>query len=649
MQINLVNARIVNARMVNARTIRLFFLGAILVVSGVQAFSDLPELIPREVLFGNPEKASPKISPDGTRIAYLAPKDGVLNVWIHTIGKEDDRVVTEEKKRDIMHFFWAEDSGHIMYRQDSDGDENWHIYSVDLETNVTRDLTPFIGIKAQSVFTDQDYPAQMLVTLNIRDRTLHDVYRLDLATGGLTLDTKNPGDVADWLVDPEFQVRGAHAMTADGGAELRVRDDVDDPWRRLVKWGPEDNICGALGFTPDGDGFYLSDSRDANTLRLVKIDIDTKEEDVLAADPQYDIDDTIIHPDTHQVQAVSFLADRAVWKVLDPNIEDDIERIRQIHHGDFFPINRDTDDETWLIGFTADDGPVPYYAYNKETGDAEFFFYSRPVLKDYTLASMKPVSIVTRDGLTLHGYLTLPVGIEQTNLPMVLNVHGGPWARDTWGYDPEAQWLANRGYACLQINFRGSTGYGKKFLNAGNREWGAKMHNDLLDAVNWAIEEEIADPERIAIYGGSYGGYAALVGAAFTPDVFACAVDIVGPSNLVTLLQSIPPYWEPVRKLFYERVGNLETEPEFLRSRSPLFKADQIDIPMLIVQGANDPRVKQAESEQIVEALKEKGKDVKYMLFEDEGHGMVRPENRLEFFAEAEEFLAEHLGGRVEK
>ncbi len=607
------------------------------------------KLIPREILFGNPEKDSPKISPNGARLAYLAPKDNVLNVWVHTIGKEDDRVVTQDKKRGIRWYFWAEDNIHIIYLQDSDGDENWHVYAVDLTNDITRDLTPFIGIRAQVQATDPNFPNQMLVSLNLRDRRLFDVYRLDLNTGVLQKDTENPGDVRGWLTDPNFQIRGAQAMTPDGGAQLRVREDTDNPWCPLVTWGPEDNLCSGIGFTPDGKGIYLRDSRDANTMRLVQINIATGKQTILASDPEYDIGWVIIHPRTHQVQAVSFIKERSYWQTLDPEIEEDIEAVKKVNHGDFFLLNRDSEDKNWLIGFTTDDGPIPYYAYNRETQKAKFLFTNRPKLEQYTLAPMKPITLKAQDGLTLYGYLTLPVSVEAKNLPMVLRVHGGPWARDVWGYNAEAQWLANRGYACLQINFRGSTGYGKKFLNAGNRNWGAKMHDDLIDGVNWAIKEGIADPKRIAIYGGSFGGYAALVGAAFTPDVFACAVDVCGPSNIVTLIKTIPPYWEPMRKLFDERVGNVDTEEEFLKSRSPLFKADQIKIPLLIGQGANDPRVKQAESEQIVEALRSKGKPVEYIVFPDEGHGFARPENRLKFYAVAEAFLAKYLGGRVEQ
>jgi dipeptidyl aminopeptidase/acylaminoacyl peptidase len=393
---------------------------------------------------------------------------------------------------------------------------------------------------------------------------------------------------------------------------------------------------------------YLLDSRGANTARLVDLDLTTGATDVLAGDERYDVGDVLINPDTYEVEAVAIERARAEWTVLDESVREDFEFVERLNRGDFTVVSRDRADDKWLVAFTVDDGGASYYSYDRREKEGAHLFDARPDLAGYTLARMEPISFTTRDGLEIEGYLTPPPGAGRASLPIVLNVHGGPWGRNGWGYDPEAQWLANRGYACLQVNFRGSTGYGKKFLNAGNKEWGAKMHDDLVDAVKWAAEQGIADPERVAIYGGSYGGYAALVGAAFTPDLFRCAVDVVGPSNLITLIKTIPPYWSTLLATFQERVGNPETEEEFLKSRSPLFFVDRIKVPLLIAQGANDPRVKQAESEQIVAAMREKGIDHEYLLFEDEGHGFARPENRLKFYAAAERFLAKHLGGRVE-
>ncbi|MHC4862251.1 MAG: alpha/beta hydrolase family protein, partial [Planctomycetota bacterium] len=344
-----------------------------------------------------------------------------------------------------------------------------------------------------------------------------------------------------------------------------------------------------------------------------------------------------------------FWKERKVWQVLDPAIREDLDALAAVHHGDLHVVDRDRSDRNWLAAYTQDRGPVVYHSYDRDTRSARFMFSARPELDDQPLAEMRPVSYEARDGLTIHGYLTLPPGEEPRDLPAVLNVHGGPWHRDAWGYHPEAQWLANRGYACLQVNFRGSTGYGKDFVNAGDREWGGRMQDDITDAATWLVDEGIADPKRLGVYGGSFGGYAVLCALTKTPDLFTCGVDIVGPSNLITFSRSIPPYWEPLRALFARRVGDVESEEEFLRSRSPLFKVDHIQAPLLIVQGKNDPRVNREESLQIRDALESEGKTVEFLEFDDEGHGFAKPENRLVFYAKAERFLAEHLGGRFEE
>lgn len=630
-------------------------LAVLLYVAGMVASSCAPAqqeltLIPREVLFGNPEKVSPRLSPDGTKMSYLAPVDEVLNVWVGSIGKDDVHPVTKDTLRGIRIYFWAADNKHIMYMQDKGGDENWHLYSVNLQTGATRNLTPFEGVTARVVDRNKHFPNELLIALNKEQAEVHDVYHLDLTTGELEMVAKNPGNVAGWVVDANFKVRGCEVPNADAGFDLLIRKDENSPWDTLVSWGSDDALnSGPVTFSKDGEYLYLLDSRNVNATQLVKMQIASGETEVIAKDPQYDISGVTVHPDTYEIQAVTFTKERDEIIVLDENIRADIEAIRQLHHGDMFISSRDDADDTWLVGFTADDGPIPYFSYDRSAKQAEHLFDHRPKLNEYTLTKVEPISFKARDGLTIHGYITYPLGKGRKNLPMVLNVHGGPWYRDSWGYNPEAQWFANRGYVCLQVNFRGSTGYGKEFVNAGDREWGGKMHNDLVDGVQWAIDQEIADPKKVAIYGGSYGGYAALVGATFTPDLFCCAVDIVGPANLLTWITSVPPYWSTFLDILYKRIGHPETDKEFLRSRSPLFKADQIKIPMLIAQGANDPRVPQAESEQIVEALKANGVDHEYMLFEDEGHGFARPENRLKFYAAAEKFLAKHLGGRFEE
>jgi dipeptidyl aminopeptidase/acylaminoacyl peptidase len=505
-------------------------------------------------------------------------------------------------------------------------------------------------VQAQIVDSSRHFPDTLLVALNRDNPELHDVYRLALSTGDLELVARNPGNAVRWVVDTQLRVRGAMAATQDGGFELLLHEGTgeDAGWRKLLGWGKEDALSsGPVGFTEDGQKMYLIDSRGANASRLVLLDLESEATQTLVEDPRYDVGRVVTHPETHEAQAAAVERARTEWVVLDDDIREDFEVIDSLGRGDFGVTSRDRADESWLVAFTADEGGASYYAYDRNNKRGEHLFDARADLAEYTLARMEPVSFTSRDGLTIEGYLTLPSG--STGGPMVLNVHGGPWVRDGWGYDPEAQWFANRGYACLQVNYRGSTGYGKEFLNAGNKEWGGTMHDDLVDAVGWAVESGVAHPERVAIYGGSYGGYAALAGATFTPDLFRCAVDIVGPSSLITLINSIPPYWKPLLATFHERVGNPDTEEDFLKSRSPLFFVDRIRIPMLIAQGANDPRVKQAESEQIVAAMKEKGIDHEYLLFEDEGHGFARPENRLKFYAAAERFLAKHLGGRAEE
>lgn len=608
----------------------------------------LPPLIPRETLFGNPERARPQLSPDGQYLAYIAPDaNNVLQVWLQPVGEDTPRQLTQDAKRGIRMYFWTFNPHQLVYLQDADGDENFHLYGVDVQSNQVKDLTPFEGVKADVVEVDPDFPSEMLVALNQRDPQVFDVYRLNLQDGSLSLVAENPGNIVVWTADPQFQLRAAIATTADGGSELLYRASPAQEWESLRHWGPEDEGS-TLGFSDDGNTLYIVGNHDANAQRLLALDLTTRQETVIAEDPHYDIGGVVSHPTERRIQAVAFYRDKLDWTVLDAEIAADFEAIAQVRAGEFNITSRTLADDRWLVAYVADDGPVYYYTYDRAQKRSTLLFTNQPQLEQVTLAPMQPVLYTARDGLDIHGYLTTPVGIPAQNLPAVLLVHGGPWARDTWGYDPEAQWLANRGYAVLQVNFRGSTGYGKTFLNAGNREWAAKMHDDLLDGVNWLVQKGIADAQRVAIMGGSYGGYATLVGLTFTPEVFAAGVDIVGPSNLLTLMQSIPPYWEPLKAQFYHRVGNLDTEPDFLKERSPLFFCDRIQKPLLIGQGANDPRVKQAESDQIVEAMAQAGKPVEYVLYPDEGHGFARPQNRLHFYAIAETFLAKYLGGRCE-
>jgi dipeptidyl aminopeptidase/acylaminoacyl peptidase len=614
----------------------------------------MAELIPRQVLFGNPERISPRLSPDGAALAWIAPHDGVLNVWTAPVGPsgvswDDARVVTADRDRGIRVFTWAHDGRHLLYLQDAGGDENWRLYDVDLPTMQRRDLTPYQGVQAQIIATEKNRPGEILIGLNRDNPQLHDVYRLTLATGELVKENENPGFIS-WVADAELNIAAAVAAQPDGGIVVMVRGEAGGPWQPLISFAAADALTsGPVSMSSDGRSMLVMSSADANTGRLVRIDLANGATKVLAGDPGADLAGVRLDPGTREPQLVSYVKDRVEYRALDPAVAADLAAIRELHPGDPDIGDGDDSDAVWLIGFTNDTGPIPYFLFDRERREGHFLFEHQPELSRYQLAPMEPFSYTARDGLEIHGYVTFPLGAGRAGLPMVLNVHGGPWVRDTWGFTPEAQWLANRGYVCLQVNYRGSTGYGKAFVNAGDREWGGKMQDDLVDAVAFAVGQGWADPARVAIYGGSYGGYAALAGAAFTPDLFCCAVDIVGPSNLKTLIETIPPYWAPMISMFHQRVGDPAADAEFLWSRSPLSRAASIRTPLLIAQGANDPRVKQAESEQIVAALTAAGIDHEYLLYPDEGHGFAKPENRLHFYAAAERFLARHLGGRVEE
>ena len=616
------------------------------------------QLIPRKVLFGNPDRTSPKLSPDGVSISFIAPDDGVLNVWVAPAGDlSAAKPVTRDRGRGIRVYYWAYTSRHVLYIQDKDGDENWRIYSVDLESGDTTDLTPLEGVHAMIQTVSDKIPSEIVVGLNDRDPKFHDLYRVNIMTGERRLIQKNEGFMAI-LTDDDYDVRFAFRMTADGGNEA-MKPTEGGGWELFAKIDMEDTITTSpVGFDRSGRILFMIDSRGRDTSAIVAINLDSGEETELAKDPLADVSRVMVHPREKNIQAVAFTYEREKWQVLDESIASDLDRIREVADGEFEIVSRTQDDLHWLVAYQMDTGPIRYYRYEREDKRFDFLFTNRRDLEGLPLAKMHPVVIKSRDGLDLVSYYTLPIGTHADGnlprprepLPMVLEVHGGPWGRDSWGFNPIHQLMANRGYAVMSVNFRGSTGIGKAFINASNMEWGGKMHDDLIDAVKWAVKEGIADADRIAISGGSYGGYAALVGLTFTPEIFACGVDIVGPSNLITLLESIPPYWEPMVELWATRVGDGRTEEgrAHLNERSPLNRVDSIRRPLLIGQGANDPRVKKAESDQIVRAMQDRGIPVTYVLYPDEGHGFARPANRLSFMAIAEAFLAEHLGGRSE-
>jgi dipeptidyl aminopeptidase/acylaminoacyl peptidase len=582
-------------------------------------------LIPREVLFGNPERTAPTISPDGRRVAYLAPVSNVLNVWVGSLDDPADaRPVTSDADRGIRSYFWTGDNRHLVYLQDAGGDENWHLFIVDPDGGESRDATPFDGVQAEVLAVSRRHPRTLIVGLNRDNPELHDAYRLDLADGALTRVAENPGYLP-WLIDDDLQVRGGFRNLGDGSVDIEVDGKV------VLRVGMDDALgTEPVGFSADGQVLHLLTSVGRNAVELFRLDITSGELTPVTGDPTYDVSGVDVNPDTREVEVVSFRRERVDHRALDPTRAADLDAMRAVAPGDLSLGSRDHADRLRIIGFTADDGPVSYYVFDRSDGTSRFLFHHQPRLADHTLQPMEPFSFTARDGPEVHGYLTFPADGRE-RLPTVLFVHGGPWGRDVWGYSPTAQWLANRGYLCAQVNYRGSTGYGKAFLNAGDREWAGRMHDDLIDAVEHVVDQGYADRSRIAIYGGSYGGYAALVGATFTPDVFACAVDIVGPSNLKTLIETIPPYWAPMLAQFKKRLGDPGTEADFLWSRSPLSRVDQIRIPVLIAQGANDPRVKQAESDQIVAAMKKRDIPHTYLVYPDEGHGFAKPENSMTF------------------
>ncbi len=631
--------------------------GALVLAEEVRAGKEAP-LIPREVLFGNPDKASLQISPDGRHISYLAPVENVLNVWVAPMSDPSAaRPVTNDTYRGIRSYFWAFTGKHIIYIQDKGGDENWHVFSVDLENDKIRDLTPFENVQARVEKVSRHFPNEILVGINNRNPQLHDIHRVNISTGEMSLAQENTEGFAGFLSDDDLKVYFGIKMTPDGGSQLHRRAK-DGSWTLFATIPPEDTLTtNALYLDKSGKRLYMLDSRGRNTAALTLVDIDTREARTLAEDSKADVSGVMVHPTEEHVQAAYSTYERRQWRVLDKSIEKDFNTLSGVADGDFYVTSRTLDDRYWAVAYIMDAGPVRYFLYDRDTRKAEFLFTNRKDLEQYDLSPMHPATLKARDGLNLVCYYTLPTwadadkdGVPSEALPTVLLVHGGPWARDAWGFNPMHQWLANRGYAVLSVNYRGSTGFGKAFVNAGNHEWAGKMHDDLLDAVQWSIRKGIADEKRVAIMGGSYGGYATLVGLTFTPDVFACGVDIVGPSSLVTLLESIPPYWKPMLDVFTQRVGDHQTENgrAMLTERSPLHRADKIRKPLLIGQGANDPRVKQAESDQIVSAMQKKDIPVTYVLFPDEGHGFARPDNRKAFFAVSEGFLAQHLGGRHE-
>jgi dipeptidyl aminopeptidase/acylaminoacyl peptidase len=631
-------------------------------------------LITREALFGNPVRSGGTISPDGNWLGWMAPHEGVMNVFVAPFDQPDEaRRMTSAVERPIPFFSFTRDSASVLYIQDKAGDENFLLYQVDLASGEERTLTPFENTRVRVVGGSVTIRDKLLVGLNNRDPQYHDVHLLDLKSGALELVLQNDSYVA-FLADDTLTLRMAIRQNDAGGSDMFeiTGGKVSETPRESTTL--EDSMTtGPAGYTSDGTILYWSDSRGRDTAALFAEDTATGKRTLIAESARADIGGTLRHPVTGRIEAYAVNYLKNEWTALEPEIGEALAFLRERLDGEFGVQSRSEADDKWLVWHDPLTGPTRSLLYDRAAGTLEEFYISRPELEGAPLQPMHPVEIRSRDGLTLVSYLTLPPGIgrastssartdvgEKSNsvrpelvegpVPMVLLVHGGPWARDAYGFNRMHQLLANRGYAVLSVNFRGSTGFGKAFVNAANLEWGAKMHDDLIDAVDWAVAQGIAQKDKVAIMGGSYGGYATLAGLTFTPEVFACGVDIVGPSNLETLLETIPPYWAPMVKQFHERMGNPNTPEglQLLKDRSPLHKADRICRPLLIGQGANDPRVKQSESDQIVAAMEKHGIPVTYVVFPDEGHGFARPENNIAFTALIEQFLATVLGGRAE-
>jgi len=613
-------------------------------------------VIPRSALFGNPEKTQARVSPDGKYVSFIAPKEGVLNVWV---GPRSDpsaaKAVTNDTKRGIRQHFWAYDNKHVLYIQDEGGDENWHLYATDVVAGTTKDLTPYKGIQAQVAGLSWKKPGSVAVGLNDRAAEWHDLWEVNIETAKRTLIEENKQEFAGYDLDLDHKPKLALKTLAEGGEIFRKSGGK---WVSLLKYGQEDSLTtSTIGIEGSGTTALMQSSAGRDKSALVRVDLNTGKTTVLGASEQADVESIWTDPRTRTPQAYTVNYLKPEITVLAPAVKKDVDLLTRELGDGFAVTNRSLDDSLWTVATDDALAPASSYLYDRKAGKLAKLFDQRPALAKAPLVPMQSIEIKARDGLTLVSYLSLPPGsdtngdnVPDAAVPLVLNVHGGPWARDGYGFDNEHQWLANRGYAVLSVNYRGSTGFGKSFVNASNKEWAGKMHDDLLDAIDWAVAHKITTKDKVAIYGGSYGGYATLVGVTFTPDTFACGVDIVGPSNLETLLATIPPYWKAFYEEFAQRVGDPRTAEgkKLLADRSPLSRVDAIKKPLLIAQGANDPRVKQAESDQIVKSMKDRNLPVTYVLYPDEGHGFARPANRTSFYAVAEGFLAECLGGRYE-
>src|SRR5690242_1361874 len=642
---------------------RLILLTLSLIALAAPVWAQSPPVIDREIFFGDPEIAGAQISPDGTFIAFVKPFKGTRNVWVKKTGDPftSAKPITADTKRPIPTFFWSRDGKYILFVQDKGGDENFNVYAVNpadspasgQEVPAARNLTDVKGVRAFIYSVPRSEPDAIYVGINDRDPAWHDLYKVKISTGERTLMRKNTERITAYFFDLKDQLRLATRSAETGDTEV-LRVDADKFTK--VYSCTVFEACGPIRYHKDGERVYFQTNKgsDVDLVRLELFNPTTGKEELVESDPLKHVDfgNASFSEVTDDLIATSYDDERVriYWK--DKNFEADYKNLQKQLPGKEINFGSSTKDEKlWIIAANADTDPGSTYLYDRTTKKLTLQYQAREKLNRAYLASKKPVKYPSSDGLEVPAYLTLPKGVAAKNLPAVILPHGGPWARDSWGYNAFAQFLANRGYAVLQPNFRGSTGYGKKFIDAGNKQWGDKMQDDVTWGAKYLIAQGIADPKKIGIMGGSYGGYATLAAVAFTPDVYAVGVSIVGPSNLITLLESIPPYWEPIRKLFYERMGDPNTpegKAQLLR-QSPLTSASKIKTPLLVVQGANDPRVNKRESDQIVIALRDRGFPVEYLVAPDEGHGFARPVNNMAMFAAAEKFLAKYLDGRYQE
>ena len=625
--------------------------------SAAAAAQDVP-LIERAKLFGNPSKVGGQLSPDGKWLSFIAPRDGVMNVWVAPVADPAAaKPLTTETTRPIRQTFWSPDSKQVLFVQDKGGDENFLLYGVDVASGAQKTLTPFEKTRVMPIGSSETIKDRILVGINNRDPRWHDVYELNPATGQLTKVFQNDG-YAGFVTDDQLKVRVAEKSRPDGGTDFYRVDGTRVEAKPFATVTYEDaGNTTPLGFTTDGKTLYWADARGRDTAALVAQDWASGKTTVVGQDAKADIGGGLFNPRTGQVEAYGVNYLRNEYVPVGTAIAGDLAFLKSQNKGQFFVGSRTDADDKWLVTYDGVSSPSATYLYDRKARTLTELYVSRPELVGAPLVPMQAVEIPTRDGMTMVSYLTLPKGADANGdgkadrpVPMILWVHGGPWARDNYGYNSYHQWFANRGYAVLSVNYRSSTGFGKKFVSAGDLQWGRKMHDDLIDAVDWAVKQGVTAKDKVAIGGGSYGGYATLAGVTMTPDAFACGVDIVGPSNLNTLLATIPPYWEAGKQQVYRRMGDPTTEAgkALLKERSPLTYADKIKKPLLIGQGANDPRVNVAESDQIVAAMAAKNIPVTYVVFPDEGHGFARPANNIAFNAIAENFLAGCLGGRAE-